>query len=169
MIKNCTQCGLEFKSKSGNHKAKYCSRKCASTSRIIRVGVKCATCNNPILKASKIKNGVKYCSRECFLKKIEHKIIRTCLLCDSEFVTTPYRDKKLCSRLCAGLARSKELRETIKTMEIESSIKSNIETIFTQESSWSDIHIENIFELSSINIDEQLNAKTYVGSLKRRY
>jgi len=49
-----------------------------------------------------VRPGRKYCSRGCYYKSKKRQVERICLVCGGIFMTTPNKNKKYCSKECAG-------------------------------------------------------------------
>ncbi len=187
MIKNCTQCGCEFN--AHQQRVIFCSRKCYTKNQNKKIKKECIICKKEFMCKQSIAQ--KYCSIKC--KSSDHTKItnRKCVICDSFF--KPRSNKNMfCSPKCRGKGRVTKIEKECLTcslkfrsngenskycsnrchhysMRIQNKMIQNHINCLDSVMTWENYQIENIFELSTINIDEQLNAKSYVGSLKRRY
>lgn len=155
MIKNCAQCGCEFN--AHQQRNKFCSNKCKAKSYLTVTNKCCPACGKSF---KPVKHDTVCCSRACSGSMQSTKIEKLCPICLSKFKRRLRQDTIYCSRKCYGISKTYSLKEILSYVH---NIPCNL------DSSWSDEHIEDIFNLSNIDIDEQLNAKSYVGSLKRRY
>lgn len=156
-IKKCEICDSEFKSRTGSKESKYCSQKCRTESRLKKIEKTCAHCGISF-KCDSFKNRM-YCSIKCSSERLMNRISIKCVVCSNEYETYAASKSKHCSRKCFHVANTCEFKEQQKI----------IDNLILSDSDWDSSTIEDIFNLSNIDIDEQLNAKSYVGSLKRRY
>lgn len=89
------------------------------------VTLNCGTCGTEfVTKASKARNGTKYCSRECFVKARTKTVNVTCVQCGNAFHVKPYAAKfaKYCNHTCKGNAMRKvreEAEEIKKSRKVE--------------------------------------------------
>ena len=90
MIKQCQNCGKNFKTIS--NKRKYCSRECLLKSRAIN---KCVVCGKSF-RAYHRKD--KYCSKICAFKAAKN-YTKKCIVCGKEFNTVD-KKSKYCSMDC---------------------------------------------------------------------
>lgn len=78
------------------------------------VTLKCKTCAKEfITRASKARNGAKYCSRQCCSIATTKNVTITCLHCGKSFEVKPYTAKfaKYCNYSCKGAAMRKVKEE----------------------------------------------------------
>lgn len=126
----CKVCQKRFfasESKIADGYARYCSRKCMGEDRKKQVTIACAFCGKKFgVPLSAVKNGRKYCSRDCMRRSPEHKLIismvqdkgkkitRNCDFCGIEFFTYAHRSKrghgKYCSRECMYASPERKMK-----------------------------------------------------------
>jgi predicted RNA-binding Zn-ribbon protein involved in translation (DUF1610 family) len=82
--------------------------------RMPDVTINCVTCGKEfITRASKARNGAKYCSRQCCSIATTKNVTITCLHCSKPFQVKPYTAKfaKYCGHACKGAAMRKVKEE----------------------------------------------------------
>lgn len=165
MIKNCLHCGCEFDSSPWNKKnTVFCNASCYGLSKRKKIKKECPVCKT--LHETKPSENAKYCSRKCSSIGLSNREEIKCPVCKELHIVKKGQNRKFCSLKCARIMRYTDFKEVELFNE---SIDKIIYNSNTNEIEWDTSTIEDIFNLSNIDIDEQLNAKSYVGSLKRRY
>jgi hypothetical protein len=83
------------------------------------IEVVCQVCETKFrVSPSRIKDGAKYCSKECRDNSLKKRVNKICQTCGKEFETIPYHIKngngKYCSQKCFGLSRRKRIKRICK-------------------------------------------------------
>lgn len=113
----CLRCNEEFDASCFDVKrgyGNYCSRLCAARDQWAgcQDEMVCETCGESILVAnSKIKNGAKYCSPECYrMARMSTTEMVPCEVCGKEIRVTRSKKRRgvgrFCSRKCFGIGKS---------------------------------------------------------------
>lgn len=99
----CAKCGKEFTVKQSvieSGRGRYCSKACWNT-RGNPQSRPCAICSKPM--QATVRDPRKYCSYECRnIGKLLENPYYNCDACGKRFIDRKHRDRRYCSRQCAG-------------------------------------------------------------------
>lgn len=103
----CEECGQLFVVKA-NSSGRWCSRACWAKAKSILGRYTCRVCGRDFkpLRAEQVT-----CSRQCaavYVKQrsVERRLMKRCVVCESEFDATYHRQQQMCSIECRGRFRS---------------------------------------------------------------
>lgn len=91
-------CKKEYNVPHNKKDKKFCSKVCYFKSKDQRVTITCKNCQKPFTVDYRFRKQT-HCNRKCFfeVERVKKRITHTCLWCDEEFETIPFRtDAKFC-------------------------------------------------------------------------